>query len=828
MSTKKSAGKRTKKTPSAISKASKFSKISVGLSAKPASIGIEWLAYLLLAMAVLAAGLFSLPNYNQLLPSGNPFSGLPTRWFLYFSFAALVVLWRFIPTVAENQWDIPPVAARIGFWVFMAIGAYMRLENPTKPVGCFWDDNYIHTSDIRNILDYNEHPLLFPSGWREPLFPYLTAFLWLFSSKTSGVIMVLLSNTVMDLALLWACYLLGKEIGGRRMGLILLAMAAVSKPLIEYCKLGYATNTTPLACAFVLLFFLRFMKKPNWLHFMEWGAALGFGAVCYVPFRVWTPVLLGAGWLWVFSDAKERRFGLYRVVLGPGLLGAWAFLFLYKNSLLSETNPLLNLLTSPVVLILVALSFGFSYFKLFTLEKKKGFSKLFGWATAAFTTALLMTPFYLNPHYSSHTADISIFSKIYTPDPKMIWPKFWNNVWFSQTLSFGRENDVAHLPALGDSFFDFYVPLFALLGLSYFVARPSWFKAFLTGLYVVGLVPLILSNGPHSARLEGTVAPLLLVGAWGVNRLWLTTLQVRPSKIMNSVFALLLLLFFAWEFDRNTWLIHDWVDQKIAGVLVDDQARQELPNHRVYLFEHNPGFYTCATDIMADGKDEFQATDSNSIDLVPEEKGKDLALLIYGEDKTTQQKIEQEFPGIQWLKRSNHWQTSTENPCLWYVEIPFDRIPVGDTGLFHVRRVSPWSWRRRCYGRYGLGRGLILYEDKVTHWNDNLPPHQFIDWNNSMRVEGDWNVKTPGNYAFTVHTANVLWFFLDGKKVLEVKPREGLVQRTYKTSLSIGAHHVELVTAFTWEHQVPQVAVSVPGSGSEIGLDVLAEASAQP
>ncbi|HEY5038452.1 MAG TPA: hypothetical protein VIJ93_05205, partial [bacterium] len=92
MSTKKSAGKRTKKTPSAISKASKFSKISVGLSAKPASIGIEWLAYLLLAMAVLAAGLFSLPNYNQLLPSGNPFSGLPTRWFLYFSFAALVVL----------------------------------------------------------------------------------------------------------------------------------------------------------------------------------------------------------------------------------------------------------------------------------------------------------------------------------------------------------------------------------------------------------------------------------------------------------------------------------------------------------------------------------------------------------------------------------------------------------------------------------------------------------------------------------------------------------------------------------------------------------------
>src|SRR5581483_1221722 len=213
-------------------------------------------------------------NYNQLLPAGNPFSGLPTRWVLFLSFAGLVVLWRLVPQVQENQWDIPPLAGKIGFWVLMAVGAYMRLENYVKPVGCFWDDNYIHTSDIRNILDYDEHPLLFPSGWREPLFPYLTAFLWLFSPKTSGVIMVLISNTVMDMALLWICYLLGKEVGGRRMGLILLAMAAVSKPLIEYCKLGYATNTTPLACVLVLLFFLRFMKKPDWLHFMEWGAAL--------------------------------------------------------------------------------------------------------------------------------------------------------------------------------------------------------------------------------------------------------------------------------------------------------------------------------------------------------------------------------------------------------------------------------------------------------------------------------------------------------------------------------------------------------------------------
>jgi hypothetical protein len=781
-----------------------------------------------LAFGILAIGLFSLPNYNQLLPANNPFQNLPTRWFLFLGFFGMIAAWRLFPVASEGEWDIPPVAGRIGFWALMALGAYMRLENPEKPVGCFWDDNYIHTSDIRNILDFHDHPLLFPSGWREPLFPYLTAFLWFFTPKTSGVIMVLVSNTVMDLALLWVCYLLGKEIGGRRMGLVLLAMAAVSKPLIEYCKLGYATNTTPLAACLVILFFIRFMKKSDWVHFMEWGAALGFGAVCYVPFRVWTPVMLGAGWFFVFSDAKERRMNPYRWVLGPGLLAAWAFLFLDKNSFLPENNALLNAITHPGVLILVAIGFGFSYFKLFLLEKKKGFSKLFGWATAAFTTALLMAPFYLHPHYSSHTTDISIFSKIYTPDPKQIWPKFTNNIWFSQTLSFGRENDVAHLPALGDSFFDYFVPLFAVLGLAYFIARPSWFKAFLVSLYLVGLVPFVLSNAPHSARLEGTVAPLFVVGAWGLNRLWVACLQVRRTVWMNGIVVVLLLLFLTWEFNKNTWLVHDWVDQKITGVLVDDQARKELPDHRVYLFEHNPGFYTCATEIMADGKEEYQAADSNAIDLTQTEKGKDLALMVYGEDKATQEKIEGLFPGIQWQKRSNHWQMTTENPCLWYAEVPFDRVPQGDSGLFYVRRFTETSWRRRCYGRYGLGRGLIRWEDRTIHWNDNLPPAQFIDWNNSMRLEGDWNVRTGGDYTLSIHTANVLWVYLDDKRILEVEPGEGLVQRSKELHLDPGPHHFELVTAFTWEHKVPSVMVKTPGSSAEVALDDLNASTPAP
>src|SRR5580658_9365043 len=145
-------------------------------------VGSNWLLYLLLAWAVVAAGLFSLPNYNQLLAPGNALANLPTRWLLIAGFAALVVLWRAAPAAEESQWDLKPATSRVLFWIFIGLGAALRLNHPEQPANFFWDDHFIVTSDIRNIIDFNEHPLLFPSGWREPFFPYLTAFLWLFNS----------------------------------------------------------------------------------------------------------------------------------------------------------------------------------------------------------------------------------------------------------------------------------------------------------------------------------------------------------------------------------------------------------------------------------------------------------------------------------------------------------------------------------------------------------------------------------------------------------------------------------------------------------------------
>ena len=317
--------KKNSKSPSRSSL--KSEKLSGGLP-------VGTLLLLLISWGITCLILLSLPNFNIMVPGIK----LPLllqihlTLFLVISFFAMVYFWRKIPSVPENQNDISPWVARAFFWFFILLAAYLRLFDIYRTGSSVWDDHYIHTSDIRAVIDFQWRPFLFPSGQREPLFPYFTALLWLFSPATPGLGIMQISNTLIDLTALWLFYLLGKEIVGRRLGLIFMGIGSISKIMIETTKDQVGVDTCVVGGAVALLFTLRFLKKTDMKHAIEWGVALGFGAYTYVPMRPWMPVLLGLVWLWIFSDKKEKHFEFYRIILGPGLLLVWAFLFVYKRS----------------------------------------------------------------------------------------------------------------------------------------------------------------------------------------------------------------------------------------------------------------------------------------------------------------------------------------------------------------------------------------------------------------------------------------------------------------------------------------------------------------
>ncbi len=786
---------------------------------------------------MLLAGLLAVPNYNLLLGSSNPFTSndippvltdnlfahLPPTLLIWAGFIALILLFRRAQPAEDSQWDIPPWSARLGFWFFMILGSYLRLENIHQPPGWFWDDHYTHTSDIRNILDLHNRYLLFPSGWREPFFPYLTASIWLLLPSASGQVVMLLSNTVIDMTAVWLFYLLGKEIGGRRMGVILLAMGATCKTMIMVTRFEYGNDTCVLGAALALLFFLRLLKKPDWIHFLEWGLTLGFGGYTYVPFRPWAPLMLGIVFIWVALRPKERRFDFHRAVIGPGFLGAWAVIFMYKNSFLPPNSLIMRGLTSIYFLAPVAVLLGWSFIRVFRREKKKGFSRLFGWASGALAALLLMAPLYLHLHYFDHVSNVSAWSKEFTR-PGEGWLKVWKNIFFTWQLLFQQAVHPSQLPAIGDSLYEFLAVGCALLGLASFIARPRWVTSFVLLLFVTALLPGVISNAPHSFRYVICDLPILVTGAWGVNRLWLAMPRTAPAGA-KAVFLIALLSILGWEVDRNHWLTWTWMAQRTDTTSVWDQAQKELPDHRVYMVKNRPNFYTIAMDILADGQELFQTTDSNSIDLPPGEKGKDLAVLLWGGDVETQRKIEEEFPGLQWNKHQRFGKPESETPYLWWAEIPFDRVPVSDQGFFHARLVPEFSWRRRWYGHYGMGRGLILNEDRVFRWNDQLPAEEFMDCWHSGRVEGNWYVSTGGKYTLKMETSNLVWFFVDGKKILDIPADGGTHTGIAQVDLAPGNHRVEMVLNFTWEKKFPRVSVVQPGSAAEIFLDDLTSGS---
>jgi len=118
-----------------------------------------------------------------------------------------------------------------------------------------------------------------------------------------------------------------------------------------------------------------------------------------------------------------------------------------------------------------------------------------------------------------------------------------------------------------------------------------------------------------------------------------------------------------------------------------------------------------------------------------------------------------------------------------------------------------------------MGRGLIRYEDRSSHWNDPLKFPDAIELYCSMSIEGNWNVKTSGDYVFTLETGNVFWFFLDGKKILAKENDQDARKRTCKVFLNMGVHHVEIANDYISDARVPIINVLAPGSSAEMPLD---------
>ncbi len=183
-----------------------------------------------------------------------------------------------------------------------------------------------HAEKLMDVYDITQgqYSIYFPRNTgREPLYIYLCAFV----AQWFGVSFITLKIVAVAGGLLTLpfMYLLGKELGGARIGLLAVAFAGIGywPSVIE--RFGLRISFYPLFAAATLYYFFRGMRRQNRNDFILAGVALGVGLNGYTPFRIMPFVLVAMFVLYFLHlrDAQSRKQAL--VWFGLLAFTSWVF-----------------------------------------------------------------------------------------------------------------------------------------------------------------------------------------------------------------------------------------------------------------------------------------------------------------------------------------------------------------------------------------------------------------------------------------------------------------------------------------------------------------------
>ncbi len=183
-----------------------------------------------------------------------------------------------------------------------------------------------HAEKLMDVFDVTEgkYSIYFPRNTgREPLYIYLSAIVAGFAGISFLAIKI--AAVIGGLLMLPYLYLLGKELGSKRIGLLAVAFAAIAywPGVIE--RFALRISFYPLFVAPTLYYLIRGLRRQRRNDFILAGVALGLGLNGYMPFRIMpiaVVVIVGVYLLHV-CDAQTRK----QTLLWLGLLALTSFMF---------------------------------------------------------------------------------------------------------------------------------------------------------------------------------------------------------------------------------------------------------------------------------------------------------------------------------------------------------------------------------------------------------------------------------------------------------------------------------------------------------------------
>ena len=739
-----------------------------------------------------------MPQFQWL---GVPFALPPKHlnFLLYLGAAILAVGFWSLPSpdpkVNLPRWVAYPILA-----VIFAVGAYLRFYRIGESIGYYWDDPAYNIIDPRSVVDLHQFHILFPIGSREPLYPYVLSLVYWFFPDWKALVVQRVGANLFNFAAIWIFYLFGREVSGKRLvGLLMAAFVAVSKPILLQNLCGMGGLTLVFGVGLFLLFQYRVFRKPNLVHFLEWGAALAVGLYTYNAARAWTPFLAFILLAWIlWRWRKEQLSWPVKAILVLFILGFMPS-YLDKMLFVLHNNPITKIWAGNFTLwffwqavFLGALVYGFR------VSGEKG-RHLCGWALALLITGILIYPLTTLPDAILRIASISLLPK---SGAEMFSAKFFNLMTDQLTTTikaiFITGEDRPDMNLVGDPFLDYHAAVWVVIGLAALAARPSWMKLFFFACAGVGLIPRILTIDPQSAKILGALPSLLLFAALAVGH-WLEAAWGTNWKRrwMGILLVLGVVAFWGWE-ARGSYLriFEKWWYVQTDDVHLAKQAEMDIPAKRVYLVGVNGfGYFSPATQgVLHDGEILYLFRDkgTNFIDVSPEEPRKDVVVFVSPRAPEIVNLLKKEFPRAEWTSSWQCYQTPGQGvPFSYRVLIAADQIPEKPGKSFQLRVVLGKAWLRRIYVTdFGLCRGMIQWEDR----SPTLNPLSVEAGAHSNSAEGVWEAPADGDYTFSIYTPDVMKLLIDGKKIVDFISDDGFKKFSCKAHLIKGIHAVSFLT----------------------------------
>ncbi len=757
-----------------------------------------------------------LPSMTRYLPWALPFHPI-SPWPAAMVGLMLVLLGfaGFKDNVAKYE-DLNPWAARFCLGVLLAVTAWVRLRNTQGPWLGYDFDSASLMMDARNVCDFPYYRQLFFYDNASPPFDIYYAAGWcaLFP-KVSSIVLQKYLMTSLELITFWVHYLLGKELGGRRVGLFLVLALATSKPLLVSCISG-CNSSILLAVGFILLFTFRFLKNPDLKHALQWGVMVGFGGYFYTTVRTYlwlAPVILLAVALWHNRKAKEP----WPWVLGTAVITFLTYLFFFINGFL----PRVLAPNRFVLWSLLAVLAWFFYKATKTSKMSSGVKELLTVVIGVCVMCLVFYPIGSNPVFSSYASQFSIFNKdnpAYPQGGMSVSFLLYRAQWvFGALFSGVPDNPKFSFP--GEAFFNLASMPWIVMGLAWWLGRPSWKGAFLVLGIGVGALPYLLSFDGSTGRLRGLITPLFLLGAIGFDVFWRRIRTFPGGRFWPLLGLAVLLLYGKWAVEilnyRDDVL---WAQQPSRDEFVFEQIRKDTPKYRIYLWADGLCNDQTISVLVDEGEVVYGINTPGA--LVPQQEGAklpDVVVYMDGTNSDNLKRMEKAFP--QARVEEVHCPGVPGYPLLVKLYIEGKDLkggePFGNKPYFSIVDIPEGAWCCRTYKfNVGLGHGVIRREDWLTGPLGPLPDAHPLE---TVSVEGTMSIPKDGKCRFSVGAGNCVVMEVDGRRVFDYRPSSAAPSegKTQMVELKTGVHRVLLRSCLQIGIALPEVKVRFPGETTD-------------